>query len=130
MHKTSAGEKRKAMKGMAKELARNATAAKKAAKILPGASQNAHELKGQADKLMAEAESLKNQARLEDLTVWMMKKTKTAKKGKTTYGYWMASWREGKRVRNMHLGSCKNLDEEAALKKARAVKAAAFGIEI
>jgi hypothetical protein len=40
-----------------------------------------------------ESESLKLQARLEDLTVWQMETTKSYK----TYTYWMASWREGKR---------------------------------
>jgi hypothetical protein len=41
----------------------------------------------------------------------------------------MASWREGDKVRNVHLGSCKKLDAEAALQKARELKAAALGIK-
>jgi hypothetical protein len=40
--------------------------------------------------LQAEAEALKEAARLKDLHLWRMQKGKTTKKGKTTYGYWMA----------------------------------------
>jgi len=40
----------------------------------------------------------------------------------------MASWREGERVRNVHLGSCTKLDEETALQKAREMKAEALGL--
>jgi len=50
-------------------------------------------------------------------------------KGGKTYHYWIASWREGEKVRNVHLGSCKKLNAEAALQKARAMKAKALGIE-
>ena len=128
MHKTTAGEKRKALKAEALELAKDAKAAMKAAKTLPDASEKARELEGQADSLKAEAEALKGAARLEDLSVWVMEKAKTTKKGKTTYGYWMASWREGDRVRNVHLWSCKKLDKETALQKARVMKAEALNI--
>lgn len=65
-------------------------------------------------------------ARLNDLHPW---KTKKIKGGKTYY-YWMASWREGDKVRNVHLGSCKKMDAEAAMQKARAIKAKALGFEI
>ena len=128
MHKTDAGEKRKALKAGALELARDARAARKAAEILPEASERAQVLEGQADEMRSGAAALKDQARLEDLRLWMMEKAKTTKKGKTTYGYWMASWREGDRVRNVHLGSCKKLDKETALQKARVMKAEALNI--
>ena len=128
MHKTDAGEKRKALKAGALELARDARAARKAAEILPEASERAQVLEGQADEMRFGAAALKDQARLEDLRLWMMEKAKTTKKGKTTYGYWMASWREGDRVRNVHLGSCKKLDKETALQKARVMKAEALNI--
>ena len=81
-----------------------------------------------ADELKANAEALKGAARLEDLTLWQMEKAKITKKGSKTYLYWMASWREGGKVRNVHLGSCKKLDGEAALQKARRMKAEALGI--
>jgi hypothetical protein len=99
MHKTDAGEKRKALKGEALELARDAKAARKAAKTLSDAREKACDLEGQADSLKAEADELNAAARLEDLHSWQMDKVKTTKKGKTTYGYWMASWREGDKVR-------------------------------
>lgn len=78
--------------------------------------------------MKAEAESLKGASQLEDLTVWVMEKTKTSKKGMATYGgHWMASWREGDRVRNVHLGSCAKVDRGAAMQKARKIKAQAIG---
>jgi len=128
MHKTSAGEKRKALKEEAQELAKDAKAAMKAAKTLPEARKKARTLEGQADSLQAEAEALKGVARLEDLSVWMMERAKTTKKGSKTYGYWMASWREGDKVRNVHIGSCAKVDREAAMQKARKMKAEALGL--
>lgn len=128
MHKTTAGEKRKALNEEALELARDAKAAMKASKNLPEARKKAHTLEGQAESLKAEVDALKGAARLEDLSVWVMEKAKTTKKGSKTYGYWMASWREGYRVRNIHLGSCAKVDREAAMQKARKMKADALGI--
>ncbi len=128
MHKTTAGEKRKAMKEEARELARDAKAAMKAAKTLPEAKEKARILVGQADSLKAEAEALKEAARLEDLHIWQMAKSKTTKKGDQTYLYWISSWREGGKVRNVHLGSCAKVDREAAMQKARKMKAEALGI--
>ena len=128
MHKTDAGEKRKALKAGALELARDARAALKAAEILPEARERALELEGQAEELRAGAAALKDQARLEDLRLWVMEKARTTKKGRRTYGYWMASWREGGQVRNVHLGSCRRMDEETALQKARKLKAEGLGL--
>ncbi len=130
MHKTEAGEKAKALKREARELARDATATKRAAKTLPEARQKARELEGQVDVLRVEAEALKGAARLEDLHVWIMEKTKTTKKGSQTYHYWMANWREGGKVRNVHLGSCGKMDEETARQKARAIKAESLAIKL
>jgi DNA repair exonuclease SbcCD ATPase subunit len=127
MHKTSAGEKRKALKAEALELARDAKAAMRASRTLPEARKKARTLEGQADSLMAEAETLKGAARLEDLHVWQMQKVKTTK-GSKIYGYWMASWREGGKTRNIHLGSCMKTDAEAAMQKARKMKTEALGI--
>lgn len=63
--------------------------------------------------------------KLEDCHPWVMEKIKGGK----VYHYWMASWREGEKVRNVHLGSCKKLDAKAALQKARAIKADALRIK-
>ena len=128
MHQTNAGKKRKTLKAEALELAKDAKAAMKAAKTLPDAREKAREMEGQAKELMTEAEALNRAARLEDLSIWVMEKNKTTKKGKTTYGYWMASWREGNKTRNMHLGSSRKMDAEEALQKARKMKAEALHV--
>jgi len=130
MHKTSAGEKRKALKAEALDLARDAKAAMRASKTLPEARKKARALEGQASSLKAEAEALKGAARLEDLSVWVMEKAKTTKKGSKTYGYWMASWREGDKVHNVHLGSCAKMDQDVAMQKARKMKAEVLGISV
>ena len=78
----------------------------KAAKTLPEAKKKPGILEDREDSLKAEAEALKGAARLEDLSVWAMQKTKTTKMGRTTYGYWMASWREDNKVRKVYLGNC------------------------
>lgn len=130
MHKTEAGEKAKALKREARKLARDATATKRAAKTLPEAHEKARELQEEADKARSEAMALRPVARLEDLTVWQMEKVKTTKKGSRSYSYWMANWREGGKVRNVHLGSCGKMDEETARQKARAIKAEMLAIKI
>ena len=130
VHKTNAGEKRKALQREARELARDVKAAMSAVSVLPQAGQKARELQEEADRLQAEAEALKDRARLEDLSIWTMEKVKSSKKGSRTYYYWMATWREGSRTRNVHLGSCARMDADAALQKAKAMKAEALGIKL
>ena len=130
MHKTAASEKRKALQKDALELARDTKAAMKAAKTLPEALLKANELRRAADHAIAESKALKPLARLEDLHVWQMEKVKTTKKGSRSYRYWMATWREGGKTRNVHIGSCGKMDAEAARQKAKAMKAAALGIEL
>lgn len=61
--------------------------------------------------------------RLEEVHPWVMEKTK----GTKIYQYWMASWREGSKVRNVHLGSCRKMSGEEALQKARRMKRDAIG---
>ncbi len=121
MHKTTAGEKRKALKAEAQVLARDARALQKTTRA-PVVLHEAQRLQEEADAALAEAEDLKLQARLEDLNVWQMKKAKEGKKGTQIYTYWIASWREGDRTRNVHLGSCKKMDAETARQKARKIK--------
>ena len=128
MHKTDASEKRKALKTDAMGLERDASMAMRVAEILPDARGEARKLEQQAKELRAEAEALKGAARLEDLTLWQMEKEKTTKKGDQTYLYWMASWRVGEKVRNVHLGSCRKVDHETALQKARKMKGEALGL--
>ena len=64
-------------------------------------------------------------ARRKDMTVWEMEKVKQSQEGYKTYTYWMASWREGGKTRNVHLGSpedgCRRSLAEARKMKAEAI---------
>ena len=122
MHKTAAGEKRKALLQKARELEREAKilARGKKTRLAKKAHTGAAELKTQAEALVLEA-------RLEDLTVRGVEKVKTTKKCSKAYTYWMASWRESGKVRNIHLGSTRKLSRQAAMQKARKMKAEALG---
>lgn len=57
-----------------------------------------------------------------------MEKEKSTKKGSKTHTYWMASWREDDKVRNVYLGSSRKIDAEAAKQKAKKMKADALGL--
>jgi hypothetical protein len=109
---------------------RNAKFLHKVAAHLPPGQRKAQRLQAEADSALAEAEALKLQARIEDLNVWEMGKVKETKKGSKTYTYWMASWREGEKVLNVHLGSCAKMGAEEARKKAVRMKAAALTIKL
>ena len=128
MHKTAAGEKRKALKAEALELERDASIAMKAAEILPDARREARRMEGRADELKAEAEALKGAARLEDLQVWEQKNVKDTRKGAKTYTYLMASGREGKKIRNVYLDSAQKMSLQQAQELARAMKREALGL--
>jgi hypothetical protein len=128
MHRTVAGDRCQALQKEARELARDARALQKAARA-PAARREAERLQGEADAALAEAEALKLQARLEDLTVWQMEKVKQSRKGSKTYTYWMASWREDGKTRNVHLGSSRKMDAATARRKAREKKAEGLGIQ-
>ena len=73
MHKTTAGEKRKALKSEAQVLARDARTLQKATRA-PAIIHEAQRLQEEANTALAEAEDLKLRARLEDLNIWQMKK--------------------------------------------------------
>ena len=127
MHKTKAGEQRKELKRAAMELEKEVKTLASVKQMNPAAWTRQDE----ADRLKAEAEALKDKARLEDLHLWQMKKTKrTGKKDSKTYTYWMASWREGNKVRNVHLGSSRKFDAEAARQKAQKMKAESLTIKL
>jgi hypothetical protein len=83
----------------------------------------------EADRLNAEAHALKRDARLEDLHVWKMEKTTASKKGSKKYAYWMATWREGGKTRNVHLGSSRKMDAQAALRESQEHEGAGIGAE-
>jgi hypothetical protein len=121
MHRTPSGDRRQALQKEARELARDARALQKAARA-PAARLEAQRQQGEADAALAQAQALRLQARLEDLTVWQMKKVKQSRMGSKTYTYWMASWREDGKTCNVHLGSSKKMSAAAARQKARAMK--------
>ena len=46
-----------------------------------------------------------------------MDKLKQTRKGSKTYIYWMATWREGDKTRNVHLGSSRKMDAGGAARQ-------------
>jgi hypothetical protein len=127
MHKTATGEKIKAMKAEAAKAEREAVTLAKVRGLEEGAIKREEE----ARRLRGEAEDLKPKARLEDLSVYQVEKVKPTAKGEArTYTYWYASWWEGDRARNVYLGSVAKLSEEAAVAKARKMKAEALGLDL
>ena len=125
MHKTAAGVKRKDLLKKARELEREAKILARGKKTGPATKTHT-----EAAKLKTQAEALVLEARLEDLTVRVVEKVKTTKKGSKAYTYWMASWRESGKVRNIHLGSTRKLSMQAAMQKARNMKEMALKPEL
>jgi hypothetical protein len=76
-------------------------------------------LQSTAAKRLFQAQRL--EAWLEDLHVWEQKKVKDTKKGAKAYTYYLASWREGGKLRNVYLGSSQRMSREEAQEKARAL---------
>ena len=128
MHTTVAGDQIKALRRQARQRTKEANIARKAAEVVPEAKDTVERMKSEATIALAEADSLRDAARLEDLHLWKMEKEFDSRKGKKKYEYWMASWRRGSKVHNEYLGSCKKLDRETALGKARRIKAKDLGI--
>jgi len=109
-------------------MARKAKNQKKAADIMRTVRVPVKNLLDVADKRLSQAQALRLEARLEDLQVWEQKKVKDTKKGAKTYTYFMASWREGKKIRNVYLGSSQKISRDQAQEQARALKRTALGI--
>jgi len=128
MHKTEAGEKAKALKKEAQELARRAKAQKEAAATVRAARVTIQNLQALVDKRLSQAQALSLEARLEDLSIWEQRKVRTSKNGSKAYTYFMASWREGGKTRNVYLGSSQKMSREEAQEKARAMKREALGL--
>jgi hypothetical protein len=129
MHKTASGKRRRALLKEAQRLKREGKLVEKAAQSRPGLLAEVATILAMAENALLDAQYLKDSARLEDLHIWEMKKEKETKKGVKTYGYWMASWRDQRRVRHIYLGSCRKISHEAALQKARKMKAQALGLK-
>jgi hypothetical protein len=128
MHKTAAGERAKALLQEAQDLARRAKTQKEAAATMRAARVTVVNLQSMAAKKLSQAQAQKLEARLEDLQVWEQKKVKDTKKGVKTYTYFMASWREGGKLRNVYLGSSQRMSREEAQERARTLKREALGL--
>ena len=76
MHKTAAGERAKALKKEAQDLARRAKAQKEATATMRAARVTVMNLQSMAAKRLSQAQAQRLEARLEDLQVWEQKKVK------------------------------------------------------
>ena len=128
MHKTNAGERAKALKKEAQDLARKAKAQKEAAATMVAARVTVQNLQALATKKLSLAQALRQEARLEDLSIWEQRKVKDSKTGQKTYSYFMASWREGGKTRNVYLGSSQKMSREQAQELAKTLKRKALGL--
>jgi|WetSurMetagenome_2_1015567.scaffolds.fasta_scaffold819056_1 hypothetical protein len=118
-----------------KSLKENALLEGRAAKYLRslnilGTQEFASRLEESSFVKMKQAHDLKNQARLEDLTVYVVRMEKAVrKKGKMKiYTYWYASWRDEKKVKNVYIGSTREMSHEEATHKARKMKREALEV--
>jgi hypothetical protein len=127
MHKTNAGERAKALKKEAQDLARRAKTQKEAAATMRAARVTVKNLQSLAAKRLTQAQALRLEAKLEDLHVWKQRKVKESKAGPKAYTYYIASWREGGKLKNVYLGSSQRMSREEAQEKARALKREALG---
>jgi hypothetical protein len=120
VHDTNARMEARGLKQKAGEVARQA----RLLAGIEGVAQLAGEKEAEAARLQDQTRELQELARLEDLTVWK----DCIVRGEKTYERWLAGWREGGKVRKVYLGSSRKMDQAAATRKARALKAAALGI--
>ena len=126
MHTTEAGERRKALKRDAKEMARKALTLMEAAKILPELKMEAMRYQVASKKTLARAKALKLETRIEDIHVWEQNRVTETKMGPKTYTYYVASWREGQKMKNVYLGSAQKMTRKQAMEKAKALKVTAL----
>ena len=76
-------------------------------------------------RLLFESETLRPLARLEDTSIFKVKKHINKKK---SVFQWFTSCPINGKYRNIYLGSCTSMDEATAMKKARKLKAEALGV--
>ena len=119
VHDTPSRQKPREMKTEASALQKEA----RTLATIEGANILAAERESKASELREAASKMEDAARLEDLSVrevdyW---------KGTKNYPRWIASWREGDRIRTVYLGSCKKIGRKEALGKARRLKAEGSG---
>ena len=77
------------------------------------------------------AENLKVKSRLDRLSVYQVVIEKPTRRGEyKAYTYWYASWRVGKNVKTVYVGSVNNMSRNTALGKAKTLKAKSLGISL
>lgn len=131
MHTTKTGQSIQSLKREAADFRRKSKIVGKADGLLPGAKEEARQYQEWAENNLTLADKLRSKARLEDLSLWVMVKTRmSTRNGLTKHEYWMASWREGAKVHNEYLGSCKKVTADQALMKAHKIKAEALGLQV
>jgi len=131
MHQTPTGKEIKELRKEARRVLKKANRAHAAGLDLgiEAAHEKAEELEIEAAENLAKADDLHDLARFQDINVWKMEKERSSRKGGTKkYEYWMASWRQGSKVKNIHIGSCRKMSYSAAMSKARKLKAEFLGI--
>ena len=128
MHTTDTRDQIKALKMQARQRIKEAMISRKAAQVVPEAKDIVERMESEAADALAEAEDLKDAARLEDPHLWKVEKEFNSKKGRKRYEYWMAFWRRGSKVHNEYLGTCKKMDRQTVLETARRIKAKDLGI--
>ena len=79
------------------------------------------------NRILAEAAALKPLARLEDTSIFKVKKP--IRKNKFKF-YWFAAWIANGKRRNIYLGSCEKMNADIALQKARKLKIEALGLRL
>lgn len=120
VHDTPARQKARALKEKIYSLSREAATLED----LGGMEKEAAIRSERAKELRQEADELLDQARLEDLTVRQEPLVKqTRESGERTYYRWVASWREGNKIRKVYMGGCRKMNQGEALQKARKLKA-------
>ncbi len=123
-------------RGKIKFLKRNAIMEMRAARYLrtlniSETNEWASNLEKSSSEKMRLIQDLKAQARLEDLTVYEVKMKKFVRKKETkVYSYWFASWREETKIRNVYIGSTKEMSYEEAVNRARNIKGEYLGITV
>lgn len=127
VHKTPTGERIKQLRTEARKLSAALAAARELADVEDLGNLQAR-LQERQEAVQAEAVALASsgQARLEDLSVFKVKKEmKTGKE----HEYWHAAWIINGKTHNVYLGRCKKMGRKEALERARKKKVEELGIE-
>ena len=79
-------------------------------------------------KRLSQAQALRQEARRWKISRYGSRRGKDTKKGAKTYTYFMASWREGGRIKNVYLGPSHKMSRTQAQEQAKALKREALGL--